>query len=152
MASIRWSRRQCKHLPTMSNRPLTCSYFTYYSDLPVEETAVYVRGNRLIVVFPTNDETTCIGIQFPREDLTSFRADIAGNFLNVVELVPELAARVRNATQAERFLGVTNIPNFFRKPYGPGRALVGDAGYHKDPYTAQGISDAFFSAKLLAEA
>jgi len=132
--------------------PLTCSYFTYYSDLPVEETAVYVRGNRLIVVFPTNDETTCIGIQFPREDLTSFRADIAGNFLNVVELVPELAARVRNATQAERFLGVTNIPNFFRKPYGPGWALVGDAGYHKDPYTAQGISDAFFSAKLLAEA
>ncbi|MBO0723937.1 MAG: NAD(P)/FAD-dependent oxidoreductase, partial [Blastocatellia bacterium] len=38
------------------------------------------------------------------------------------------------------------------KPYGPGWALVGDAGYHKDPMTAQGITDAFRSAELLAEA
>jgi flavin-dependent dehydrogenase len=59
---------------------------------------------------------------------------------------------VHNATQAERFLGVTDIPNFFRKPYGPGWALVGDAGYHKDPYTAQGITDAFVGAKLVAQA
>lgn len=106
----------------------------------------------MIVVFPTNDEQTCIGLQFPREELAAFRADIASNFLQAVGLVPELAARVRNARQTERFLGVTDIPNFFRKPYGAGWALVGDAGYHKDPYTAQGISDAFFSAKLLAEA
>ena len=39
---------------------------------------------------------------------------------------------------------------FFRKPYGPGWALVGDAGYHKDPITAQGISDAFRDAEELA--
>ena len=42
--------------------------------------------------------------------------------------------------------------NFFRRPYGPGWALVGDAGYHKDPILAQGISDAFRDAELLAEA
>jgi flavin-dependent dehydrogenase len=132
--------------------PLTCAYFTYYSGLPVEETAIYVRDKRMIVVFPTNDEKTCIGLQFPREELAAFRPDIAGNFLNVVGLVPELAARVRNARQTERFLGVTDIPNFFRTSSGPGWALVGDAGYHKDPYTAQGIADAFFSAKLLTEA
>jgi 2-polyprenyl-6-methoxyphenol hydroxylase-like FAD-dependent oxidoreductase len=47
---------------------------------------------------------------------------------------------------------VTNLPNFFRKPFGPGWALVGDAGYHKDPITAQGISDALVSAEMLAEA
>ncbi len=63
--------------------------------------------------------------------------------MRVIELVPELAERVRNAIQAERFLGATDIPNFLRKPYGPGWALVGDAGYHKDPYTAQGIAAAF---------
>jgi 2-polyprenyl-6-methoxyphenol hydroxylase-like FAD-dependent oxidoreductase len=44
------------------------------------------------------------------------------------------------------------LPNFFRKPYGPGWALVGDAGYHKDPYTGEGITDAFRDAGLLAEA
>jgi 2-polyprenyl-6-methoxyphenol hydroxylase-like FAD-dependent oxidoreductase len=29
---------------------------------------------------------------------------------------------------------------------------VGDAGYHKDPITAQGITDALYEAELLAEA
>ena len=33
-----------------------------------------------------------------------------------------------------------------------GLGLVGDAGYHKDPYLAQGISDAWRGAELLAEA
>lgn len=131
---------------------LTCAYFTYYDNLPVETTSIHVRGARLIVVFPTNDNKTCIGLQFPREELATFRTDIAGNFMRAIELVPELAARVHEATQAERFLGVSDIPNFFRKPYGLGWALVGDAGYHKDPYTAQGISDAFFGAQLLSEA
>jgi 2-polyprenyl-6-methoxyphenol hydroxylase-like FAD-dependent oxidoreductase len=43
-------------------------------------------------------------------------------------------------------------PNFFRKPFGPGWALVGDAGYLKDPITAQGILDAFRDAELCANA
>jgi flavin-dependent dehydrogenase len=42
----------------------------------------------------------------------------------------------------ERFYGATDLPNFYRKPYGEGWALVGDAGCHKDPYMALGISDA----------
>jgi flavin-dependent dehydrogenase len=44
------------------------------------------------------------------------------------------------------------VPNFFRKPFGAGWALVGDAGYHKDPITAQGIADSFRDAELLTEA
>ncbi len=144
---------QAVHAPEYHTKaPLTCSYFTYFSDLPTEKISLYVRNTYFIVVFPTNDNKTCIGIQFPGAELPSFRADIAGNFMRVIELIPELAERVRNATQAERFLGATDIPNFFRKPYGPGWALVGDAGYHKDPYTAQGITDAFLGARLLTEA
>ena len=42
--------------------------------------------------------------------------------------------------------------NFYRRPYGDGWALVGDAGYHKDPILAIGISDAFRDAQLLADA
>jgi 2-polyprenyl-6-methoxyphenol hydroxylase-like FAD-dependent oxidoreductase len=42
--------------------------------------------------------------------------------------------------------------NFFRKPYGPGWALVGDAGYQKDPITAQGITDAFTDAERCVNA
>jgi 2-polyprenyl-6-methoxyphenol hydroxylase-like FAD-dependent oxidoreductase len=44
------------------------------------------------------------------------------------------------------------VPNFFRKPFGPGWALVGDAGYNKDPITAQGISDAFHDAERCSSA
>ena len=52
----------------------------------------------------------------------------------------------------ERYVGGAGVPNFFRKPYGPGWALVGDAGYHRDPATGQGITDAFRDAELLADA
>ena len=47
----------------------------------------------------------------------------------------------------ERWVGTAGVANYFRKPYGPGWALVGDAGYDKDPITAQGISDAFIDAE-----
>ena len=62
-----------------------------------------------------------------------------------------MADRVRGATREARFAG-GSVPNFFRKPYGPGWALVGDAGYNKDPITAQGIPDAFHDAELCATA
>ena len=51
------------------------------------------------------------------------------------------------ARSAKRRFAGAPTPNFFRKPYGPGWALVGDAGYIKDPITAQGILDAFRDAE-----
>lgn len=144
---------QTVQAPQYYVRPdLTCAYLTYFSGVPVEGATGYMRGNHFIVAFPTNDDKTCIGFQMPKEELRTFRADVAGNFMKVLQLVPELAECVRNGKQEERILGAGDIPNFFRKPYGPDWALVGDAGYHKDPYTAQGIADAFYGAELLAEA
>jgi 2-polyprenyl-6-methoxyphenol hydroxylase-like FAD-dependent oxidoreductase len=67
------------------------------------------------------------------------------------DLVPEFAERVRGAKRVAPFAG-TPVANFFRQPYGPGWALVGDAGYTKDPITAQGINDAFRTAELCATA
>jgi 2-polyprenyl-6-methoxyphenol hydroxylase-like FAD-dependent oxidoreductase len=43
-------------------------------------------------------------------------------------------------------------PNYLRQACGPGWALVGDAGYHRDPITGHGITDAFRDAELLARA
>ena len=67
------------------------------------------------------------------------------------DLAPEFAERVRGAKREAPLAGAT-VPNFFRKPYGPGWALVGDAGYNKDPITAQGINDAFRDAERCAVA
>ena len=45
-----------------------------------------------------------------------------------------------------------SVENFLRKPFGPGWALVGDAGYTKDFITGLGISDAFRDAEQCAGA
>ena len=50
-----------------------------------------------------------------------------------------------------KLVGTAGVPNYFRVPYGSGWALVGDAGYCKDPLTAQGISGAFIAAGHLTK-
>jgi flavin-dependent dehydrogenase len=80
------------------------------------------------------------------------RSDIEGHYLRAATAIPELADRIEAARRVEPFYGMADVPNFFRKPFGPGWALVGDAGHHKDPTPAYGISDAFCDAELLAEA
>ncbi len=102
--------------------------------------------------FPTNDGLSCVGIFGPLEGFTAFRADIEGNFKRTLARFPALTERVASGRRAERWLGTADLPGLFRKPYGPGWALVGDAGYHKDPVTATGISDAFRDAEFLVEA
>ncbi len=100
---------------------------------------------------PTNDGLTMLVVGWPFAESQAYKADVEANYLKTLELAPEFAERVRAATREERFAGGA-VPNFFRKPYGPGWALVGDAGYNKDPITAQGISDAFRDAELCAAA
>ena len=68
-----------------------------------------------------------------------------------IQLAPDFAARVRSATRVAGFSGGA-VANYFRRPFGPGWALVGDAGYDKDPITAQSISDAFHDAERCTRA
>jgi 2-polyprenyl-6-methoxyphenol hydroxylase-like FAD-dependent oxidoreductase len=80
------------------------------------------------------------------------KADIDGAVMATVDAIAPFGARVRLGRREERFQGATDLPNFFRKPHGPGWALVGDAGCHKDPALALGICDAFRDAELLTAA
>lgn len=43
-------------------------------------------------------------------------------------------------------------PGHLKQAFGPGWALVGDAGYFKDPCTAHGVTDALRDADALARA
>jgi 2-polyprenyl-6-methoxyphenol hydroxylase-like FAD-dependent oxidoreductase len=130
----------------------TCAFYAYWSDVPLEGAELYPRPGRMITAAPTNDGQTLIIVLWPNAAFQEIRADIEGNFLKSLELAPGLAERVRNGQRSERFRGTADIPNFFRQASGPGWALVGDAGYHKDPILAQGISDAFRDAELLTAA
>jgi 2-polyprenyl-6-methoxyphenol hydroxylase-like FAD-dependent oxidoreductase len=78
------------------------------------------------------------------------RADIEGHVWRALESAPDFAARVRAGRREEKWYGTAGVPGYFRKPYGKGWALVGDASYNRDPITAQGISDAFIGAEMLA--
>jgi 2-polyprenyl-6-methoxyphenol hydroxylase-like FAD-dependent oxidoreductase len=130
----------------------TCMFYSYWRDLPVQGTELYPRPERMIILFPTNDNLTGIGVFWPNAAFAEVRGDLEGSFYQTLDLVPELAARVRVATRSERFRGTNDLPNFFRQAYGPGWALIGDAGYHKDPILAQGITDAFRDTELLVAA
>ena len=72
--------------------------------------------------------------------------------MKVLDSTATLGERVRGGKREERFVGTADQRNFFRKPYGTGWALVGDAGYHRDFVTGLGITDAFRDANLLAKA
>ncbi len=132
---------------TYNEKPrLQYGYFTYFRDLPVDGMQAYIRPDRAFGVMPTNDDLTLVVIGWPYAEAAALKADVEGNFFATLDLVPEFAERVRRATRVEPFLGGA-VPHFLRTPYGPGWALVGDAGVTRDPITAQGISAAFADAE-----
>ena len=139
--------------PEYNGRPsLTCWYYSYWSGLPVQEATWHVRGDKLIGVVSTNDGLSVVITVWKNDRFHDYRTNIEQNFLQTLDLVPALARRLKDGKRQERFVGTGDLPNFFRKPYGPGWVLVGDAGYHKDPVTGQGITDAFCDAELVTQA
>jgi len=132
--------------------PLTCVYYSYWSGIADRRAAFYGRPGRLILMWPTNDDLTCIYVGWPRAEFASLKTDLEGNFLRTLELVPGLRDMVEAGRREERFTGTGDLPNMYRRSRGAGWALAGDAGHHKDPATGMGMSDAFASADLLADA
>lgn len=129
--------------------PFQVGYYSYWSGLTVEAFEIFVRDGRGFAALPTHEDLTLVVAGWPYAELKANRRDIEGNYLRALELAPAFAERVRAAKREARFVG-TAVTSYFRKPYGPGWALVGDAGYDKDPITAWGISDAFRDAELCA--
>jgi 2-polyprenyl-6-methoxyphenol hydroxylase-like FAD-dependent oxidoreductase len=132
--------------------PLLAAYYAYWSGLPMDgRFETYIRPSRGMAAWPTNDDLTVVIAGWPYAEFEANKKDIEGNFLKTYDLAPSFAQRLRDGTRETRFVG-TAVSNYLRKPYGPGWALVGDAGYNKDFITAQGIHDAFRDAELCATA
>jgi 2-polyprenyl-6-methoxyphenol hydroxylase-like FAD-dependent oxidoreductase len=131
--------------------PLTVGYYSYWSNLPTDTFEAYSRPGRGFAVCPTNDDLTLVIGGWPHAELAEHRTDVEATLLETFALAPAFAERIRDAKREERLVG-TSVPNYFRVPYGPGWALVGDAGYSRDFITAQGITDAFLDAENCARA
>ena len=131
---------------------LTCWYFSYWSGVEGRGLEVYVRDRSVIFAFPTSDGLFAVFAAWPIDMFGEIKANIEPHFMATLDRLPEFAERVRSGRREERFAGAADLPNFQRKPYGPGWALVGDAGCHKDPFLALGICDAFRDAEFLTQA
>jgi 2-polyprenyl-6-methoxyphenol hydroxylase-like FAD-dependent oxidoreductase len=127
-------------------------FYSYWRDISLEGAELYPRPERMTILFPTNDGLTGIGVFWPNAAFPQIRSDIEGSFYQALDSLPDVAERVRAGKRSEPFRGTADLPNFFRQSVGPGWALVGDAGYHKDPILAQGISDSFRDVELLVAA
>ena len=133
--------------------PLNASYYTYWSGLPTwhDGFEAYIRPDCGFAVWPTHDELTLVIAGWTHSEFQERRSDVEGWYHKVIDLAPAFAERLKEAKREERFVG-TAVPNYFKKPHGPGWVLVGDAGYNKDFITAQGIQDAFRDAERVAAA
>jgi 2-polyprenyl-6-methoxyphenol hydroxylase-like FAD-dependent oxidoreductase len=131
---------------------VTPAYYSYWSGVGSSGFEVFVREACGMAAFPTHDDLTLVIVGLPDEEFNAARSDVEGAFLRRVEFAPALADRVRSGQREERFHTASGLAGYFRKPYGPGWALVGDAGYHLHPITAQGITDAFMDAERLTDA
>lgn len=131
---------------------LLAGYYTYWSGLPMDNRfETYIRDRRGFAAVPTHDGLTMVIVGWPYAEFDDCKKDIEGNYLKTIELAPAFADRLHGAKREARFAGAA-VPNYFRKPYGPGWALVGDAGYNRDFITGQGIMDAFYDAELCVAA
>jgi flavin-dependent dehydrogenase len=149
-----WSRvaRAVDAPAEIRQESLSCGYYAYWSSVPTNGVEFYRRHGRVILVFPTHDNQTCVYVGWPGGETDAYRADVKAGYLATLELAPDLARRVAAGRQAEAFKGTNKLPNYYRRAWGSGWALVGDAAYHRDPITGMGIGDAFLGAELLADA
>jgi flavin-dependent dehydrogenase len=128
--------------------------YTYVTGFDSDVFEFHVADGLFAGVFPTHGGEANVWVCSPADvSVLSGRGDERiGKFLELVAAAsPSLAERVRAGTITAPVRGAARYPNHVRQAFGPGWALVGDAGYHRDPITGHGITDAFRDAELLAE-
>lgn len=113
----------------------------------------YVEGASIGLI-PTNDGETCVFASLPPGELVRRKAEgLAAIHAAILRRVSvPLADRIEEGRKPLKYRGFAGRPGYLRPAAGPGWALVGDAGYFRDPITAHGITDAFRDAELLARA
>ena len=151
----RSSRATVSPEPYHERPAILCGYYTYWSGLPLDDgfEAYDRRGSRTGAAWPTNDGLTLLIVGWP--DLrvrggsgSERRAPLPGDDRTGARV--RRARALRQAREALRW--ARSVPNYFRKPYGPGWALVGRRRLQPRFVTAQGICDAFRDAELCATA
>jgi flavin-dependent dehydrogenase len=136
-------------------RHSTAAIFGYFPDIDLANYHWWFRPGIGAGAIPTNRGRYCVFVAMAPERLrrNPLRHDRVALFNDVLHQAdPALAAMVAAIEPDAPLCLFAGRKGFLRQAYGPGWALVGDAGYFKDPLTAHGITDALRDAELLANA
>lgn len=101
---------------------------------------------------PSADGMTVIGMEGRADQIDPSGGEVEDFYLARLQEVPKLWARLQNAERVTKIHGMRKIGNMFRDPGGLGWALTGDAYHQKDPIDGQGIYDAVYTSRSLAQA
>jgi flavin-dependent dehydrogenase len=139
---------------TRSGLAAGANVFGYWAGLPVDGYRWYYSPGLSVGAIPTNGGLTCVFASAPASRWDElFKGDVAAGYHHVLRQAgPDIADGLHQAALQGSLHGFPGHPGFFRRSAGPGWALVGDAGYFKDPITAHGITDALIDAEYLARA
>jgi flavin-dependent dehydrogenase len=138
----------------MQGRHAAAVLYGYWKGLPTDGYYWAFRPDVNIGAIPTNNGATCV---FVSVAASRFHREVQGNVVAAYHRLmrstsPAFEAALESARRPESVRGFGGYPGFIRTSTGAGWALVGDAGYFKDPATAHGITDALRDAELLARA
>jgi 2-polyprenyl-6-methoxyphenol hydroxylase-like FAD-dependent oxidoreductase len=138
---------------TRRGRHATAVLYSYWPAAGLDGYQWFYGPGLSVGAIPTND-ARCVFVSFPAHRWPELGAgDARGAYHRLLErAAPEFYRSLGDARHATAVRGFAGHAAFFRKCHGPGWALVGDAGYFKDPLTAHGITDALRDAELLARA
>lgn len=132
----------------------TAVLYSYWENLPVEGYYWRFQTAASIGAIPTNNGATCVFVAVPSSRFPDeVRGSASSAYRPLIRRASSLFdARLGDARMVEPVRGFGGHVGFIKRSTGPGWALVGDAGYFKDPLTAHGITDALRDAELLARA
>jgi 2-polyprenyl-6-methoxyphenol hydroxylase-like FAD-dependent oxidoreductase len=128
--------------------------YAYFAGLDGDHYERLYRPGASGALIPTNGGLVNVSALVPSDRFArEIRHDVEGGFWRALgEAQPAVAARIARAERTTRFRSFPGLASFHRQPWGPGWALVGDAGSFMDPIGAHGISTALRDAELLARA
>ena len=126
--------------------------FGYFPGLPDDTIRNYYDDERAVGLIPTNEGLAVVWVGMTLERFERLvRGRAPRGHAEGLASVPDLA-HLAGSVPIGGFKSFPGLPGFLKQAWGPGWALVGDAGYFKDPLSAHGITDAFIGAELLADA
>jgi len=132
----------------------TASIYGYWKDLGLGGYHWYYDRGAAVGSIPTNSGETCVFASVAQARFETGRGNGLENLYHeaLADVSPDLADRVRTSDGPGKLRAFPGTPGFLRRATGPGWALVGDAGYFRDPITAHGITDALRDSEFLARA